>query len=79
MLAFSIDYYGVLFRATQSVGLFCTYKLPVPAKKRAAVFTPPPWENTVLAELDLFCLFRLKIVLQIIDIVACGIAQNAAL
>lgn len=25
MLAFSIDYYGVLFRATQSVGLFCTY------------------------------------------------------
>ena len=54
-------------------------KLPVPAKKRAAVFTPPPWENTVLAELDLFCLFRLKIVLQIIDIVACGIAQNAAL
>ena len=26
MLAFSIDYYGVLFRATQSVGLFCTYK-----------------------------------------------------
>ena len=27
MLAFSIDYYGVLFRATQSVGLFCTYDL----------------------------------------------------
>ena len=27
MLAFSIDYYGVLFRATQSVGLFCTYNL----------------------------------------------------
>ena len=26
MLAFSIDYYGVLFRATQSVGLFCTYE-----------------------------------------------------
>ena len=25
MLAFSIDYYGVLFRATQSVELFCTY------------------------------------------------------
>ena len=27
MLAFSIDYYGVLFRATQSVGLFCTYDI----------------------------------------------------
>ena len=25
MLAFSIDYYGIFFRATQSVGLFCTY------------------------------------------------------
>ena len=26
MLAFSIDYYGIFFRATQSVELFCTYK-----------------------------------------------------
>ena len=25
MLAFSIDYYGIFFRATQSVELFCTY------------------------------------------------------
>ena len=25
MLAFSIDYYGMIFRATQSVELFCTY------------------------------------------------------
>ena len=27
MLAFSIDYYGIFFRATQSVKLFCTYYL----------------------------------------------------
>ena len=25
MLAFSIDYYGIFFRATQSVELFCAY------------------------------------------------------
>ena len=35
MLAFSIDYYGVLFRATQSVGLFCTYENPVPIVDRS--------------------------------------------
>ena len=27
MLAFSIDYYGIFFRATQSVELFCTYPI----------------------------------------------------
>ena len=27
MLAFSNDYYGLIFRATQSVELFCTYVL----------------------------------------------------
>lgn len=27
MLAFSNDYYGLIFRATQSVELFCTYKI----------------------------------------------------
>ena len=26
MLAFSIDYYGMIFRATQSVELFCAYE-----------------------------------------------------
>jgi len=28
MLAFSIDYYGIFFGATQSVELFCTYLIP---------------------------------------------------
>jgi hypothetical protein len=28
MPAFSNDYYGLIFRATQSVELFCTYVLP---------------------------------------------------
>lgn len=28
MLAFSIDYYGIFFGATQSVELFCTYYKP---------------------------------------------------
>ena len=32
MLAFSNDYYGLIFRATQSVELFCAYPL--------SVFTP---------------------------------------
>ena len=27
MLAFSIDYYGMIFRATQSVELFCAYDI----------------------------------------------------
>ena len=29
MLAFSIDYYGIFFGATQSVELFCTYLVTV--------------------------------------------------
>ena len=29
MLAFSNDYYGIIFRATQSVELFCAYKMCV--------------------------------------------------
>ena len=29
MLAFSNDYYGMIFRATQSVELFCAYKASV--------------------------------------------------
>ena len=29
MLAFSNDYYGMIFRATQSVELFCAYDVPV--------------------------------------------------
>ena len=29
MLAFSIDYYGMIFRATQSVELFCAYNVTV--------------------------------------------------
>ena len=29
MLAFSIDYYGMIFRATQSVELFCAYRTSV--------------------------------------------------
>ena len=35
MLAFSIDYYGMIFRATQSVELFCAYiKLKVKNMKK---------------------------------------------
>ncbi len=32
-----------------------------------------------LAELDLLCLFRLEIVLKVIDVVTCGIGEYAAL
>ena len=38
MLAFSIDYYGVLFRATQSVGLFCTYDQSLFIERAAATY-----------------------------------------
>ncbi len=34
MLAFSIDYYGMIFRATQSVELFCAYYKTAIAKNR---------------------------------------------
>ena len=30
MLAFSIDYYGLIFRATLSVELFCAYDISIP-------------------------------------------------
>ena len=33
MLAFSIDYYGMIFRATQSVELFCAYLLSLGISK----------------------------------------------
>ena len=34
MLAFSIDYYGIFFGATQSVELFCTYLFMTEQKQR---------------------------------------------
>ena len=34
MLAFSIDYYGMIFRATQSVELFCAYDLKQEQKEK---------------------------------------------
>ena len=33
MLAFSIDYYGMIFRATQSVELFCAYNIKADKEK----------------------------------------------
>ena len=36
MLAFSIDYYGIFFGATQSVELFCTYKTISPQARKEA-------------------------------------------
>ena len=33
MLAFSNDYYGFIFRATQSVELFCAYDEPISFQK----------------------------------------------
>ena len=35
MLAFSNDYYGMIFRATQSVELFCAYKISALTVKKA--------------------------------------------
>ena len=38
MLAFSIDYYGIFFRATQSVELFCTYTVIYKTRVRSLIF-----------------------------------------
>ena len=40
MLAFSIDYYGIFFRATQSVELFCTYEVKKEIDRREHVHKP---------------------------------------
>jgi len=37
MLAFSNDYYGMIFRATQSVELFCAYNTSSTAAKEIAI------------------------------------------
>ena len=38
MLAFSIDYYGIFFRATQSVELFCAYIIGLISKSAIDCF-----------------------------------------
>ena len=38
MLAFSNDYYGFIFRVTQSVELFCTYDIKEVNKEHEAIF-----------------------------------------
>ena len=55
MLAFSIDYYGIFFWATQFVELFCTYKentdLPeVPDAKQIDDFVASVHERSVRGE-----------------------------
>jgi len=39
MLAFSIDYYGIFFGATQSVELFCTYRIKNTRGLSAEIFS----------------------------------------
>ncbi len=41
MLAFSNDYYGMIFRATQSVELFCAYEFWVDDKKISTLMLGP--------------------------------------
>ena len=38
MLAFSNDYYGFIFRVTQSVELFCTYETKTSCKQFVAAY-----------------------------------------
>ena len=42
MLAFSNDYYGFIFRATQSVELFCAYRQSMDGKSR--------WADNIMIE-----------------------------
>ena len=50
MLAFSIDYYGIFFGATQSVELFCTYDI---LKKYRNLEQKKDWKNQKLLGNDL--------------------------
>ena len=47
MLAFSNDYYGMIFRATQSVELFCAYDYTIQLIENVLLFLPAgilcPW------------------------------------
>ena len=47
MLAFSNDYYGFIFRVTQSVELFCTYVLRVEGHEHSIHLTPGIGESPV--------------------------------
>lgn len=54
MLAFSIDYYGIFFGATQSVELFCTYeKVKDILKKYRNLEQKKDWKNQKLLGNDL--------------------------
>ena len=44
MLAFSNDYYGIIFRATQSVELFCAYEYGDEYKRNCLIFDDIPDE-----------------------------------
>ena len=46
MLAFSNDYYGMIFRATQSVELFCAYKEKTPNLFKEEHYSPHSMRHT---------------------------------
>ena len=46
MLAFSNDYYGLIFRATQSVELFCAYSAPDRGDTRRTGTERPAYRGT---------------------------------
>ena len=56
MLAFSIDYYGMIFRATQSVELFCAYDLRFGLDSLASIIESKSGRSPYVPDtLYLFC------------------------
>lgn len=53
MLAFSNDYYGMIFRATQSVELFCAYSCQVLLAKKWGILIKKKPESLVFAGLEI--------------------------
>ena len=81
MLAFSNDYYGFIFRVTQSVELFCTYDTDdVEARICAIACSTSPegasrWTMQAIADE----LIRLEVVDYITDSTVCNVMKKTKL
>lgn len=66
MLAFSNDYYGLIFRATQSVELFCAYLYTPPIQKNTQNILEKPQEKVIMSKMTHLIKYK-QIFYQIIN------------